>query len=60
MAIGKATLITADLCPACAHEVGYHYEDDEGNVVCRFTGECGCVEPHFGTIASASPKDSAP
>jgi hypothetical protein len=42
-----------DNCPACGHEIGYHYEDGDGNVVCRFVSDCGCIEPHFGSIDSA-------
>lgn len=47
-------MTTTDNCPACGHEIGYHYEDGDGNVVCRFVSDCGCVEPHFGTIEKSA------
>lgn len=35
--------LTEDECIACGHPSGNHFDDGEGNVVCRHNLDCQCV-----------------
>lgn len=43
--------IIPDKCSICGHEIGYHYDDGNGNVICRFDSDCGCATPLYAIDA---------